>query len=64
MLGIDKSRGYCPEMICADFLAGTNLDSGNSGVFLYSVLRLFKFLLGEEKSVSGSCDRESIVNCF
>ena len=24
MLGSDKSRGYCLEMICADFLAGTN----------------------------------------
>jgi hypothetical protein len=22
MLGTDKSRGYCVEMICADFLAG------------------------------------------
>jgi hypothetical protein len=27
MLGDDKSRGYCLEMICADFLAGANLDS-------------------------------------
>jgi hypothetical protein len=26
MLGTDKSRGYCLEMICADFLAGANLD--------------------------------------
>jgi hypothetical protein len=25
MLGNDKSRGYCLEMICADFLAGANL---------------------------------------
>jgi len=25
MLGTDKSRGYCLEMICADFLAGTNV---------------------------------------
>ena len=30
MLGTDKSRGYCLEMICGDFLAGANLDSGNS----------------------------------
>jgi glycosyltransferase involved in cell wall biosynthesis len=28
MLGSDKSRGYCLEMICADFLAGANLDTG------------------------------------
>jgi len=25
MLGSDRSRGYCLEMICADFLAGANL---------------------------------------
>jgi hypothetical protein len=24
MLGSDKSRGYCLEMICADFLAGAS----------------------------------------
>jgi hypothetical protein len=28
MLGSDKSRGYCLEMICADFLAGANLNRG------------------------------------
>jgi hypothetical protein len=28
MLGTDKSRGYCLEMICADFLAGANLQNG------------------------------------
>jgi len=49
MLGTDKSRGYCLEMICADFLAGANLDNGNSQVLLQSVLRFFKFLPGEEK---------------
>ena len=27
MLGTDKSRGYCLEMICADFLAGANLEN-------------------------------------
>ena len=26
MLGSDKSRGYCLEMICADFLAGAPLE--------------------------------------
>ena len=29
MLESDKSRGYCPEMICADFLAGTSIDGSN-----------------------------------
>jgi len=49
MLGSDKSRGYCLEMICADFLAGANLDNGNSHVLLHSVLRFFKFLPGQER---------------
>src|SRR5438067_315321 len=29
MLGTDKSRGYCLEMICADFLPGVQLGSAN-----------------------------------
>jgi hypothetical protein len=28
MLGNEKSRGYCLEMVCADFLAGASLESG------------------------------------
>ncbi len=49
MLGSDKSRGYCLEMICADFLAGANLESGNPRVLLQSVARFFRFLPGEER---------------
>jgi hypothetical protein len=30
MLGSDKSRGYSLEMICADFLAGAELQAGES----------------------------------
>jgi hypothetical protein len=30
MLGTDKSRGYCLEMICADFLAGATLHEDQS----------------------------------
>jgi hypothetical protein len=37
MLGSDKSRGYCPEMICADFLAGANLDNGNPETLVFSM---------------------------
>jgi len=37
MLGSDKSRGYCLEMICTDFLAGANLDSGNPEILLSSM---------------------------
>jgi hypothetical protein len=51
MLGTDKSRGYCLEMICADFLAGANLENGNSHVLLQSMLRFFKFLPGEERKI-------------
>ena len=49
MLGSDKSRGYCLEMICADFLAGANLDSGQPEVLLHSLSRFFKFLPGEQR---------------
>ena len=41
MLGSDRSRGYCLEMICADFLAGVNLENGSPDVLLTSVRRLF-----------------------
>jgi len=51
MLGSDKSRGYCLEMICADFLAGANLENGNSQVLLQSISRFFKFLPGNERKM-------------
>jgi len=44
MLGSDKSRGYLFEMICADFLAGANLDNGDPETLLFSITRFFKFL--------------------
>src|SRR6266550_833752 len=40
MLGSDKSRGYCLEMICADFLAGASLEAGNRNALLPSLTRL------------------------
>jgi hypothetical protein len=49
MLGSDKSRGYCLEMICADFLAGANLDTGQPDVLLRAISSLFKFLPGEQQ---------------
>ena len=49
MLGNDKSRGYCLEMICADFLAGANLENENPNVLLESVTRFFKFLPDHER---------------
>ena len=44
MLGSDRSRGYCLEMICADFLAGVNLDHGDPEMLLFSMTRFFRFL--------------------
>ncbi|MFI5117035.1 MAG: hypothetical protein ACHP8B_10080, partial [Terriglobales bacterium] len=44
MLGSDKSRGYCLEMICADFLAGAHLEDGNPKILLLSMMRLFRLL--------------------
>jgi hypothetical protein len=49
MLGTDKSRGYCLEMICADFLAGANLDEQNPETLLCSMTRFFNFLPGEQQ---------------
>lgn len=49
MLGSDKSRGYCLEMICADFLAGANLDSGQPDVLLHSLKHYYQFLPCEQR---------------
>jgi hypothetical protein len=49
MLGTDRSRGYCLEMICADFLAGANLQDATPEALLASVFRLYGFLPGAEK---------------
>jgi len=51
ILGTDKSRSYCLEMICPDFLAGANLGDQNPETLLYSMTRLFKFLPGEQQQV-------------
>lgn len=50
MLGNDKARGYCLEMICADFLAGAHLGDGNPDILKMSVCRLFDFLPDELKA--------------
>jgi hypothetical protein len=45
MLGGQKARGYCLEMICADFLAGANLDvSGRSDSLLLALSRMYVLL--------------------
>jgi hypothetical protein len=49
MLGSDQSRAYCLEMICADFLAGANLDHGDPETLLFSAKRFFRFLSPAQK---------------
>ena len=44
MLGTDKSRGYCLEMICADFLAGSTPEQNQSEVLVLSLERLYQTL--------------------
>jgi hypothetical protein len=50
MLGTDKSRGYCLEMICADFLAGANLENDSTKSLLLALSRLFSLLPQPEKA--------------
>src|SRR5438045_5089301 len=49
MLGSDKSRGYCLEMICAGFLAGARLDCGQPGVLLHSLSHFFQCVRGGQR---------------
>jgi hypothetical protein len=49
MLGSDKSRGYCLEMICADFLAGASLEGTRPEVLLNALSTFFQFLPGEQQ---------------
>jgi hypothetical protein len=50
MLGAQKSRGFCLEMICADFLAGASLEEPNSTTLLVSIRRLLTLLPSLTKS--------------
>jgi hypothetical protein len=44
MLGSDRSRSYCLEMICADFLAGVSLENGNENALVCALHRLISLL--------------------
>src|SRR5690348_2049783 len=50
LLGSDKSRGYCLEMICADFLAGAHASGGDPNVLLEAVIRAFRLLSSEQQA--------------
>jgi hypothetical protein len=46
-------------MICADFLAGANMDNGNPEMLLYSMTRFFKFLPGEQQAFLGGLSEKA-----
>ena len=50
MLGTNKSRGYCLEMICADFLAGANIEEANPEALVLSLRRVYELLPREQQS--------------
>jgi len=49
MLGSDKSRGYCLEMICADFLAGAHASGGEPEVLFEAVLRSYHLMANDQR---------------
>lgn len=65
MLGSNKSRGYCLEMICADFLAGANLDpeSGNQETLLMSLCRIVEELAPPRRVHSSPGSRRRHEGC-
>lgn len=50
MLGSDKSRGYCLEMICADFLAGARLQDASPEALFQATQRLLRFMPTSQKN--------------
>jgi hypothetical protein len=49
MLGSDKSRGYCLEMICADFLAGANMEGASPEALTLSLRRVYELLAPDQQ---------------
>jgi len=49
MLGSDKSRGYCLEMICADFLAGAHASGGDPAVLCEAILRSYQLMPDQQR---------------
>ena len=57
--GSDRSRGYCLEMICADFLAGAGDETGDTVVLLGALCRYSRFLPREQQIIfRGTIDAE------
>ena len=49
MLGSSRSRGYCLEMIAADFVDGAQLESANQTAWLFALGRLYSLLADPQK---------------
>ena len=65
MLGTDRSRGYCLEMICADFLAGANLNGGDPDVLFARAFQHFQIAARRTTAdFSPFSKRRHIVNCI
>ena len=50
MLGSSRSRGYCLEMIAADFVAGAPLEIANPALWLSALGRLYSLLPDPQKT--------------
>jgi hypothetical protein len=50
MLGGDKARGYCLEMIAADFLAGVAQETSNEEMLLAALVRLINLLTPQQRN--------------
>jgi hypothetical protein len=49
LLGSDKPRGYCLEMICADFLAGAHQQLGDWAMVIAALRRTYELLPSERQ---------------
>jgi hypothetical protein len=49
MLGGDEARGYCLEMIAADFLAGVAQETSNESMLLAALVRLINLLMPHQQ---------------
>jgi len=56
MLGTERSRGYCLEMICADFLAGAGLQLDSEKELMMLGLRRMYYLLSPEQQMQWLMD--------
>jgi hypothetical protein len=63
MLGSDRSRGYCLEMICADFFCWSQFGQRRSGDFAVLVEEILQIpARSAETGISWRPDREGIMS--